>query len=150
MLYVRHMAWLSATPEGDKKSRGEALHEGGEGSPFLQMPPLDDEYYIIKFWEDCGSVGVGSSGIVPLSWSEIKAWRTENELSLTHFEITCIRKLSQAYVSEFYVAKEKDSEPPYSVTEETFDRVAASNKMKGALQRFSKKGDEERYTVEEL
>lgn len=150
MLYASHIAWLSATPEGDKKSRGESLHEHGEGSPFLQLPDVEDSYYLVKMWQHCGCVEMGNNGPMTLTWSEIRSWRLENELCLTNFERNCIREMSKAYVNEYYAAKDKSRQAPYLVSEESFDRVAVSNRVTNVLLSMKKSSqeDETRYTTE--
>lgn len=149
-MYARHLGWLNATPEGAKQSRREELSKGGEGSPFLQLPDLEEASYIIAYWHDAGTVNVGGMGVAPLSWSEIRAWRLENELQLDNFEINSIRRLSIEYCGEYNAASEKGREAPYTISEESFDRSAMSNKIGSLLSGFKKgAADEAKWVVED-
>lgn len=83
-------------------------------------------------------------GITPLSWQEIRAWRTENDLSLSLYEVNAIRRLSAEYASEYHAASEKGRQPPYQeFAEEDFDRTAVSNKILNFLRGVGK--DEQQY-----
>lgn len=130
-------------------SRGEALLKGGEGAPLLQLPDVEEAFYIIKYWQDCGTVTQGGMGISPLTWQEISAWRLENGMSLDHFEIDMIRHLSCEYVSEYHAASDKNREAPYSVTKDKVDMVAVVDRGKNFLRGFKEDKDEPRYIVEE-
>lgn len=148
-VYARHLAWLAAQPEGSDKSRRESLLDGGEGSPLLIMPDVGAAEYIIDFWHDAGTIGHASNGIAPLSWQEIQAWLSLNEIVLSNFEIRMIRVLSQEYCGEYYAASDKDRPAPHEITEDMLDRVAVGNKIKNVLSRLKKIKDESKYIVEE-
>ena len=130
------MAWLSATPEKEEVSRAESFDR--TGSPFLKLPDVGSSYYVVKYWQDCGSVGYGSSGIVPLSWTEIRNWREENDLEIDYRERKMIREMSKAYVSEFYAAKDPYRPAPYSIEVVELDRKDVSNKIANVLSGFKK------------
>ncbi len=141
---MKLLAWLSATPEGSENTHGESLPEG---SPFLRLPELGSSYYIISLWQDCGSVGQGSNGPVPLSWQEIRAWKLINNLNLTGFEISTMRKLSVAYVNAHYEASKKDSPPPW--VSSGYDKAAAGKNIMSKLRGFNKQKEGPKYTIEE-
>lgn len=141
------MAWLSATPEKEEVSRAESFERAG--SPFLKLPDVGSSYYVVKYWQDCGSVGYGSSGIVPLSWTEIRNWRKENDLQIDHRERKMIREMSKAYVSEYYAAKDPYRPAPYSIEVVELDRPAVSNKIASVLSGFKRSTQmDNSYTVE--
>ena len=141
------MAWLSATPEKEEVSRAESFER--TGSPFLKLPDVGSSYYVVKYWQDCGSVGYGSSGIVPLSWTEIRNWREENDLEIDYRERKMIREMSKAYVSEFYAAKNPDRPAPYSIEIVELDRKDVSNKIANVLSGFKKRTrTDNSYTAE--
>ena len=147
MLYVRHMAWLSATPEKEEVSRAESFER--TGSPFLKLPDVGSSYYVVKYWQDCGSVGYGSSGIVPLSWTEIRNWREENDLEIDYRERKMIREMSKAYVNEYYAAKDPYRPAPYSIEIVELDRPAVSNKIASVLSGFKRNTQTDNsYTAE--
>ena len=141
------MAWLSATPEKEEVSRAESFERSG--SPFLKLPDVGSSYYVVKYWQDCGSVGYGSSGIVPLSWTEIRNWREENDLEIDYRERKMIREMSKAYVSEFYAAKDPNRPAPYSIGIVELDRPAVSNKIASVLSGFKRNTQTDNsYTAE--
>jgi hypothetical protein len=114
----------------------------------LLLPDVEEAEYVIRWWHEAGTVGQGGMGITPLSWQEIRAWRLENELSLSLWEVNAIRMLSTEYCSEYHEASSKDREPPYQeMLEEEFDRTAVSNKIENVLLSFMKK-DEPKYIEE--
>lgn len=141
------MAWLSATPEKEEVSRAESFERSS--SPFLKLPDVGSSYYVVKYWQDCGSVGYGSSGIVPLSWTEIRNWREENDLEIDYRERKMIREMSKAYVSEFYAAKDPYRPAPYSIEVVELDRPAVSSKIANVLSGFKRNTQTDNsYTVE--
>lgn len=141
------MAWLSATPEKEEMSRAESFER--TGSPFLKLPDVGSSYYVVKYWQDCGSVGYGSSGIVPLSWTEIRNWREENDLEIDYRERKMIREMSKAYVSEFYAAKDPNRPAPYSIGIIELDRPAVSSKIANVLSGFKRNTQpDSSYTAE--
>ena len=141
------MAWLSATPEKEEVSRAESFERSS--SPFLKLPDVGSSYYVVKYWQDCGSVGYGSSGIVPLSWTEIRNWREENDLEIDYRERKMIREMSKAYVSEFYAAKDHYRHAPYSIEVVELDRPAVSSKIANVLSGFKRNTQTDNsYTVE--
>lgn len=116
----------------------------------MLLPDVEECQYIIHWWHEAGTVSQGGMGISPLSWQEIRAWRLENELSLSLWEVNAIRMLSSEYCSEYHAASAKDREPPYQeIIEEEFDRSAMSNKIFNVLSSFKKQGDEPKYEVED-
>ena len=141
------MAWLSATPEKEEVSRAESFERSS--SPFLKLPDVGSSYYVVKYWQDCGSVGYGSSGIVPLSWTEIRNWREENDLEIDYRERKMIREMSKAYVNEYYASKDPNRPAPYSIGIVELDRPAVSNKIANVLSGFKRNTQTDNsYTVE--
>ena len=130
-------------------SRRDELTKGGEGSPFLEMPDLEEASYLLSYWHDAGTCSVGGMGISPLTWQEIRAWRLENEMSLDGFEIKAIRLLSSEYVSEYHAASDKARVAPFSPEEENLDRVLISNKIGNILMGFKRNSSESSYVVED-
>lgn len=141
------MAWLNATPEGDKKSRRESFQAGSGDSPFLLLPELNEAEYLIGYWHEAGTVSSSGMGLSPLSWQEIRAWRLENKLNLHPFELQAIRTLSQEYAGEYGQASEKDRPAPFARSEaEVFQ--AGKSMLKNLLQTSANTKKEPRYEVE--
>lgn len=88
-------------------------------------------------------------GITPLSWQEIRAWRLENELSVSLWEVQAIRMLSSEYCAEYYAASDVNRQPPYQdMLDEDFDRTAVSNKIENFFANLIRKDDEPKYIEE--
>lgn len=149
-LYAKHLAWLNVTPEGEKKSRREELSGSQESSPFLILPDVEEASYIVDMWHECGTCGQGMSGPVPLTWSEIKAWKDLSGINISHYELSSIRKLSIEYVGFYFEAQAKDCPAPHAIQIEQLDRTAVSNRIKGVLSSFKKTSDNApKYTEED-
>lgn len=117
-LYARQLGWYNSTPEGEKESRAQKFktqHEGLE----LDLPVCRAEYLVPLFVEAGMFVSTGS-GIVPLSWSNIKDWMECTERNLSLWEKKVLREMSKHYVYEYYEATKKDRDAPYQseMTEE--------------------------------
>lgn len=50
--------------------------------------------------------GIGMNGIIPLTWLEISSWLTVTERVLQPWEKEAIKKMSEAYCSEYHAATE--------------------------------------------
>lgn len=127
--------------------------EGGEGSPFLVMPDIESEAYLVQLWEDAGVVEPGGMSTTRLSWKEILAWlqvrKIKGELPLLAWEIDVVRLLSSEYSTENSLATAKDRPAPYTIVDEDqLDRVALGSKFKNVLSQF-KKADNDRHVEEE-
>lgn len=112
-LYVRQLAWLRATPDGETKSRLEHLRE--KKFP-VAYPPSDGIEYLINWWEEAGAFKQSAAGIIPLEWGDIESWRNVmvSRRSL-EYEQLILMNMSKRYCYQYYVSDKKDSEPPYSV-----------------------------------
>lgn len=125
------------------------MTKGGESSPFLVLPDVADADYIVKLWHESGTVMSGASGPTALNWQELKAWREENDLELTNYEVDAIRRMSIEYVSEYYEASDKTRPAPYVIEIEELDRTAVGNKIKNIFKSLKGDKEEAKYSVEE-
>lgn len=64
-------------------------------------------------------------GLVPLDWVDLRAFRKENKLNLTLWEREMLRKMSEAYCSEYHAASDPKRPAPYKpdLEEEEIDHV---------------------------
>jgi hypothetical protein len=127
---------------------------GGEGSPFLVMPELGPEAYIVGLWNEAGVATATGYGITKLYWQEIEAWlrirNLKGELPLTPWEIDMVRRLSEEYSAEYGAASAKGHPAPYQIEDEDqLDRTALSSKFKNILSQFKSSDTNERYIVDE-
>lgn len=149
---MRHLAWLSVTPEKAEKPRRESYHED---SPYLQLISLTDyELHLVGLWQEAGSVGQGAGGLTPLAWSEVVSWSdkfySEESLewvqsptkrwmpvvsktsTLLDYELKIVRDLSQEYCSE-YADTSSHRECPKYVEADEVDSLMESTAMGDAL-----------------
>lgn len=116
----------------------------------IVMPDVGEAMYLVRHWHEAGTAAHGMSGPEPLPWSEIKAWRDENDISLEPFEINLIRRMSQEYCSEYH-QNDPEREAPLFIDEDDFDRVAQGEAMKAktkALRQKQMQEAAEKYTTE--
>jgi len=164
-LYVRQIAYFAATPDGSKLSRREQregkkeedntviidsddeednLNEASEDLseiPFPEIPPGAE--YLIGLFYGAGSAMPTGMGLVPLSWQEIEAWARCSGLedSITPWELQVVRRLSEAYTSEYSKASDPKRRPPYSkqVSVDEIDRDAIEKQTRNVLSMFKRK-----------
>jgi hypothetical protein len=115
-LYVRHAAWLSAHPKGQKeptRSRLDHLKaedEAGRLAVGLEHPPLYDGKHLVEYLWEIGP----TSGDGPVTFSEIEAWVRLTGNILDGWEAPALRQLSSAYASEHYAASDPKRPPPFT------------------------------------
>lgn len=140
-MYVRHLAWLHATPDGSKKSRLAAYKELDADHPLLALPDIHSEHaasYVIGLLHEAGLMSSNGMGPVPLSWVEIESWIRCTGNNLPLWEKLTIKTLSEEYVSELVQAKDKTRPAPYTKAPDGVDREAVSNKIFSILSRRMK------------
>ena len=97
-MYVRHCAWLAATPEGADKSRSEALN--GEH----EMPPIECFDWLINILFE---IGAG------LSYRDIKDFMEVTGVILSQEECSMLKGLSDQYMSQYSKSRDKKCPAPY-------------------------------------
>lgn len=132
---VRHIAWLNAVPEDDKDKRSryeilkkekEHFEQSGQQPELLrcvcllmETPDIPDSMHIyMEYMNELGFFVENGFGISPLPYAEIKAWAELQEISLTPFESRLLRRISQAYVSQYNISSKSGSESPYRIDEQ--------------------------------
>lgn len=137
---MRHLGWLHATPEKEgtqsakaRKSRMASYRETDENHRLLQMPDIEEHSagYLIGLLQEAGLMSSNGMGPVPISWQEIYAWVNLTGISLSTWELTTIKSLSEEYVSELIQATDKERPPPYSV--QVIERKAVEDKLMSIL-----------------
>jgi hypothetical protein len=116
-LYVRHLGWLHATPEGSDKSRLAGFREKDENHPALRLPDIESEFaagYLVAMLQEAGLMSSSGMGPVPLSWQEIESWMRCTETQITVWERLTIKGMSEDYVGEYLAARKKDRPAPYT------------------------------------
>lgn len=79
-------------------------------------------------------------GLVPLSWQELRAFRLETELYITLWERETLKKMSEAYCSEYALASNPNRPAPYSAEkeEDEIDHVAEALRMMEIIRNMRK------------
>lgn len=142
-MWARHLGWLHATPKGAKKSRGETYKEADENHFRLEMPDIEEHYgagYIPPLLLEAGLMSSNGMGPISLSWQEIDSWLRTCERSLSVWERTVIKQMSDEYVRERLLAEEPNRPAPFTPAPEDIDREQVSNKIYSVLSRLMAAG----------
>jgi len=138
MLYAKQLGWFHSVPKFEKPtkekllSRGEKIVSNG-GTPL--MPECDAEY-LLEYWQSMGLVSTGSMGAIQLTSNEIKAWSELSAVELEPWEFSCIRQMSQSYVSLLYKGENANEPPPFGSLAQEFDKTVVGNKIVNAFKSF--------------
>jgi len=114
----------------DRINRSQRIENKG-GIPL--MPQVDECEYLLAYWSDIGRFGIGAMGIVAVSCHEINEWQRGKGITLTPWEFSVIRDMSNSYVAEYYEAENPDRLPPFGDPELIFDRDKVGKSMKNAF-----------------
>lgn len=83
------------------ESRQEAMARLSD-TPDYKLPEMGPLSHIITWFIELGEVATTADGLSPLSWQEIKAWSELTGLTISPREGLALRRLSVAYVREYY------------------------------------------------
>lgn len=121
-LFVRHLAWLSATPKPDPASRRgkaaadhpqisrmERLKRSGVTPP---MPPNPSPQLFDRLLKIGLCEGNGMA-LVPITWREIDAFCGRMHIDPPSWQIDLIHRLSVDYVAESRRAEDEHCPPPW-------------------------------------
>jgi hypothetical protein len=138
------LGWYSSVPKGKNQSRLEELRANSESQADAELPEFDSAFSpMLGFFFDMGQAMSTGMGLIPISWQEQRAWRLENKLSLTLWEIETLRKMSEAYCSEYHKATDPSRKRPFSLyNEDEIDEEAEKRKalaLMNMLRSFRKK-----------
>lgn len=139
---MRHLGWLHATPEGSKKSRLSAFKEIDEDHSSLVLPDINSDIaagYIVGLLHEAGLMSSNGMGPVPLSWGDINDWLKCTELCVPLWEKMVIKTLSEEYVSELILSKDKSRPPPYTQSKIDLDRKVVADKIFSILSKRMRK-----------
>lgn len=145
---MRHLGWLHATPKGSEKSRLASYHEISEEHPLLEMPDVESDHaagYLIGLLYEAGLMSSSGMGPVPISWSEISAWLSATELSLSIWDKLTIKQLSEEYVASLLSSTEPNKQAPYVSQDEKLarERRLTQSTIMNVLSKFMRREPEE-------
>ncbi len=114
MLFVRHLAWLHATPEHiDKnKPRKARIDEYTKGHGYHNFPKCEADYLLDHLMR-AGVYLSGAGGPTPLTWSELDSYVRRSGAPLDCWDCETMIELSRSYVSTLSAAKDPHYPPPY-------------------------------------
>ncbi len=102
--------------------------EGG-GDP--DLPFLEPAFsHFIAYLFDAGPTSVGGMGMVPLTWTDLRAWELAVGVSLPPWQLRLLRQLSREYITEAIQADEHDAPPPW---EREVDRVRIAKHIRNVI-----------------
>lgn len=79
-------------PDGSGENRASVLG--------MKLPDLPLTETLHDVWHSLGMASVGSSGAVPLSWQELRAFADLSGCDIRPFEALCLIEMSRAYCVE--------------------------------------------------
>jgi len=120
-LYVRHSAWLHATPERPKHdksgaprlSRIERIKAERKDDQYRpDMPPVSAGHIIDYLWEVGPTL---SAGGYPgsITHGELRSWQVNTGITLQPWEIRFMRRLSHEYLAELHAAEKPERPAPW-------------------------------------
>lgn len=119
----------------------EVVPQETQEIPFPELP--DGAEYLVSLFHSAGTATQTGMGLVPLSWQEIEAWVrcTGIEEMVTPWELETVRRMSEAYASEYSQAYDPKRKQPYQpvVDMNEVDLQAIDNKVRLGLSMFKKK-----------
>ena len=91
------------------------------------MPIIKNYDYLLVYLQEIGFYQSGGMGIVPISFTEIKAYLDLMGIRLSSFEVSTLRKMSVAYVSQHH-DNYIDTEAPFNncITVDELDRLMSN------------------------
>lgn len=83
--------------------------------------------HVINWWLEIGPTTATGMGEGPIGWQEIAAWQQLTGTQIEPWEARCIRRMSQAFISERHEAKKPNCPEPYrtATQREVQDKVSA-------------------------
>lgn len=115
MTHARQQAWLAAIPKGSEKSRIQSLTDNcsTDNPPEIPLPDLEGAEFLVDFFHEAGIASQTGNGITSLSWQEILAWKSAREYYIPSWQILIIKKMSEAYCSQFYKSDDPRCKAPF-------------------------------------
>lgn len=71
-------------------------------SSALEFVPTYDSKGIVELCAECGFYEANGMGIIPISWTEIKAWMDLRLGEIDMWLAGVIREMSETYISQYY------------------------------------------------
>jgi len=107
---------------GQRNEDGERI----ESPAGVHLPEIPGPWTcLLGFFSLSGQASQTGMGLVPLTWTELRAFREENELDITLWERELLKKMSEAYCAEYSRAGDPKRPAPYTpeVEENEVDKI---------------------------
>lgn len=108
----------------------------------VELPEIPEAFsHLRELFFVMGQAMQTGMGLSPVTWVELKAFIEVNELELTLWERSILKKMSEAYCNEYSHASSPNRPAPYKERKEPdqVDAVAKALKMAASLAAFRKK-----------
>ena len=93
------------------------------------MPELGAAEMFVSILSEVGEGKSGSSGLQPIGWADIFAWRRVTGSEITPGEAVVIKHLSTCYVAQYYKSQSPDCPAPHVESLPNRDVVADRLKL---------------------
>jgi len=126
-------------PKKDKKPRAKSRFRQLQeiNSEAIKLPEIESkDQFIIKYLDEIGWYSQGFSGIEPISWQELAAWKQATGTIITPSECSLLIGLSRAYVAQYYASEDPACPNPLAV--EVEDKATLANNWKTMFAQASK------------
>lgn len=80
--------------------------------------------YLFEYLLKIGVSSPNGMGDVPLSWQDLNAWVQVTGVPLSAWEVSVIRKASEAYVSQMELSRKPDAPMPERIVEHDQNKLA--------------------------
>ena len=108
----------------------------------VELPEIPEAFsHLRELFVLLGQAMQTGMGLIPVPWTELKAFIEVNELDLTLWERGMLKKMSDAYCNEYSHASDLYRPAPYKVQKdvEEEDGIAIGMQIAAALAAFRKK-----------
>lgn len=131
--YARVRIWLEVSPLNKK---GEFL-EKRELSYKGNIPTPGPLFYLFKFLLELGNFSYSGGEMIPILWSELKAWIDFTGIIFTYQEIKIIRILSEIYVDQYNKSIKENCVIPWNDPDLIIDIEDECKRHKSFLRNFT-------------
>lgn len=161
-MFCRQLAWLGATPDKAKQSRLEMINAG---ISLAQQPTdsnlLEDQPVVIRVPSEVslpevspvvshlkelffhyGQCMQSGQGLLPITWQELEAFIRLNQYDMMLWEIRILKRMSDAYCSEYSRAGDPNRPAPYMPDKEedeeqtVSDLIGKAARMREMMRKF--------------
>ena len=94
--------------------------------------------YLHELFDEIGCASQGLNGAISISWSDLFAWHRISGYGCTSWDLSALKKMSQAYASTSNLSSKQDYVAPY--VEEEPDEEEQAKQSISVLEKYVKNG----------